>query len=164
MIKETLAGVPDYVRITILAQLKRLLKYTCFDNYNDKNEIIQELLLEYLEIIRSIEEPTEAYIVASIKNRGTALLRARTKECFGLFSSLEDIESTHQLASTKTGFEGLDYKIILRGIMEEMNSRENEVISLILEDLTIREICKKGKVSRDTIYKVIKKIEKKLKK
>lgn len=164
MIKDTLSGLPDYVRITILAQLKRLLTYKCFLKERDAEDITQDLVLEYLSIITSIPDPTERYVVASLQNKASKILKAKAKIGFGLFSSLEDIEVTYQLASETTGFEGIDYKIILHSIMEDFSDKEKSVVSMMLEDMTIDKISSQQHMSKSTIYAILKKIEKKLKK
>lgn len=41
-------GLPQYVRITILSQIRRLLSTPIF-SYEDREDLIQELLLFYLK-------------------------------------------------------------------------------------------------------------------
>jgi DNA-directed RNA polymerase specialized sigma24 family protein len=163
MIKHILSGVPECVRITILAQIKRLRSYSCFSK-DDTEDIMQELLVTYLNITAVMSNAPESYLVASLQNKATSLLKARARIGFGLFSSLEDIEAFEEYPSTKTGFEGLDYKIIMDSVLEHFDDRSRRVVRLMLEDVTIDEISRREKMSKSTIYKVLKEMEKRLKK
>lgn len=46
--KHIFDGLPEYVRITILSQIRRLLSTSLF-NYEDREDLIQDLLLFYLK-------------------------------------------------------------------------------------------------------------------
>ena len=46
-------GLPEYVRMTILSQIRRLLSTPLF-SYEDKEDLTQELLLFYLKRFRLV--------------------------------------------------------------------------------------------------------------
>lgn len=157
-------GIPEYVRKTVLSQVRRLLCYSCFDKANDADDIIQELLIEYLTIMKNIPDPDEPYIVMSIRHRASKILRAKAKRCFGLFSSLEEIEQEPIDEYAVQSFKASDYKLILDIITAGLSEKDNKIVYLLLSGLTIDEIVQFHHMSKTTIYKVIKKMQKKYKK
>ena len=42
-------GIPDYVRITIFSCVRKLSTFTNFNNHEDVQDLVQELLLFYIE-------------------------------------------------------------------------------------------------------------------
>lgn len=62
MIKELFTDIPEYVRITIYSQTRRLLNYSFFDSSVDREDILQSLLLLfYIEKFRNKDIPSEFY-------------------------------------------------------------------------------------------------------
>lgn len=59
--KHIFDGLPEYVRITILSQIRRLLSTSLF-NYEDREDLIQDLLLFYLKRFYSIPNLDEALV------------------------------------------------------------------------------------------------------
>ena len=81
-------GLPAYVRITILSQIRRLLSTSLF-NYEDSEDIAQELLLFYLKRFYTIPDVDEALVVHSLKQYTTNLLKKRCNRRDYLNSSLD---------------------------------------------------------------------------
>lgn len=69
-------GLPTYVRITTLSQIRRLLSTPLFSS-DDKEDLTQDLLLFYLKRFYEIPDPDEALVVHSIKQYATNLLTQR---------------------------------------------------------------------------------------
>ena len=69
-------GLPTYVRITILSQIRRLLSTPIF-SHEDREDLIQELLLFYLKRFYNAHDVDEALVVHSIKQYATNLLTQR---------------------------------------------------------------------------------------
>lgn len=71
--KHIFDGLPEYVRITILSQIRRLLSTSLF-NYEDREDLIQDLLLFYLKRFYSIPNLDEALVVHALKQYASNLL------------------------------------------------------------------------------------------
>lgn len=74
--KHIFDGLPEYVRITILSQIRRLLSTSLF-NYEDREDLIQDLLLFYLKRFYSIPNLDEALVVHALKQYASNLLAKR---------------------------------------------------------------------------------------
>lgn len=158
------ADIPQYVRTTIYSQIRRLLKYSCFNRQEDREDLIQELLLFYLELLREHPKLNEAYVVTSIKNCAANLLRTKVRKHFGLFSSLDDI-SAGELPISTMDIENMDVQIVLNTITKRWTDKERHLVHLYInENYSFNEICQLEHVSKATIFKVIEKLKKHLKK
>lgn len=70
-------GLPEYVRITILSQVRRLLSTPLF-GYEDREDLTQDLLLFYLKRFYVVPNPPdEALVVHGLKQYATNLLVKR---------------------------------------------------------------------------------------
>lgn len=87
--KHIFDGLPEYVRITILSQIRRLLSTSLF-NYEDREDLIQDLLLFYLKRFYSIPNLDEALVVHALKQYASNLLAKRYHRRDFLCSSLAD--------------------------------------------------------------------------
>jgi len=85
-------GIPDYVRITIFSCVRKLSTFANFNNHEDVQDLVQELLLFYIEHFYQREIPSDAYVVASLQNYAKKLLKTKMREPFGLFVYLDDEE------------------------------------------------------------------------
>ena len=83
-------GLPEYVRITILSQVRRLLSTPLF-GYEDREDLTQDLLLFYLKRFYVVPNPPdEALVVHGLKQYATNLLVKRYHRRDFLYSSLSD--------------------------------------------------------------------------
>ncbi len=85
-------GLPEYVRITILSQVRRLLSTPLF-GYEDREDLTQDLLLFYLKRFYSVPNPPdEALVVHALKKYATNLLVKRYHRRDFLYSSLSNYD------------------------------------------------------------------------
>ena len=82
-------GLPTYVRITILSQIRRLLSTSVF-NKEDCEDIAQDLLLFYLKRFYTIPDADEALVVHSLKQYAINLLKKQCNRKDYLNSSFEE--------------------------------------------------------------------------
>lgn len=75
-------GIPDYVRITIFSCVRKLSTFANFNNHEDVQDLVQELLLFYIEHFHQRELPSDAYVVASLQNYAKKLLKTKMREPF----------------------------------------------------------------------------------
>ena len=66
MNKEIFNGFPKYIRITICAQIKKLLS-TPYFGYDDREDIAQDMLCHYLYKFYEIPDVDEALVVHDLR-------------------------------------------------------------------------------------------------
>ena len=157
MLTNIFAGIPDYVRITILAQVKLLMKTNLFSE-NDKEDVIQDLLLFYIKQFYKKTVPDEAYVVTSIQNQAKILkklIRTKVRKRFGLFLSLDDLDI--QL-SAKDEFKSREVQIMFKQILDMLSEKEKPIILQLASGKSIEEVSRERHVAKITIYKLFEKI------
>lgn len=152
--------MPEYVRITIYSQIRRLLSTSCFIRENDLDDITQDLILYYLEKFYQRKIPSEAYVVTSLQNEAKKLLRTKVRQRFGLYCSLEDLEEQGKTLKIDGGFEHCEMNLIISNAAKHLSERENHIIKMIGDGHTIDDISKHYHISKNTIYKIFEKIKK----
>lgn len=160
MIKELFTDIPEYVRITIYSQTRRLLNYSFFDSSVDREDILQSLLMFYIEKFRNKDIPSESYVVTSIKNEATRLIKVKMREHLDLLISLDDIVETHEFIDNSANFHNKEFNVLISAISKQLDERERIVLKMILDGKTLDEISKNIHISKNTIYKIFNKIKK----
>lgn len=151
-------GLPQYVRITILSQIRRLLSIPIF-SYEDREDLIQELLLFYLKRFYYAHDVDEALVVHSIKQYATNLLTQRYHRHDFLYSSLADYDADEEFSFA----ENTETRLIVSEIMNSAEPKEKEIVKRILCGDSIDQISRDLHVSKKTIYGFFEKMRKKLK-
>ena len=151
-------GLPQYVRITILSQIRRLLSTPIF-SYEDREYLIQELLLFYLKRFYNAHDVDEALVVHSIKQYATNLLTQRYHRRDFLYSSLADYDADEEFSFA----ENTETRLIVSEIMNCAEPKEKEIVKHILCGDSIDQISRDLHVSKKTIYGFFEKMRKKLK-
>ena len=145
-------GLPTYVRITILSQIRRLLSTPIF-SHEDREDLIQELLLFYLKRFYNAHDVDEALVVHSIKQYATNHRRDF------LYSSLADYDADEEFSFA----ENTETRLIVSEIMNSAEPKEKEIVKHILCGDSIDQISRDLHVSKKTIYGFFEKMRKKLK-
>lgn len=151
-------GLPEYVRITILSQIRRLLSTPLF-SYEDREDILQDLLLFYLKRFYEVPDVDEALVVHAVKLHASDLLTKRYQRRDFLYSSLADYDADEEFSFA----ENTDAKLIIEDIARYAEPKEMEFVERILSGESIEQISKDLHVSKKTIYKFFEKVRKKLK-
>lgn len=92
MNKEVFNGFPQYIRITICAQIKKLLS-TPYFGYDDREDIAQDMLCHYLYKFYEIPDVDEALVVHDLRQYALHLLDKRKRTRAHLTSSLDSDQS-----------------------------------------------------------------------
>jgi len=156
-------GLPEFVQITIAREARRLLSHKLFSS-NEKEDIIQELILYYLEHFHRQQVPNEAYVVTSLRNQATKLIRTKARQRFGLFLSLDDMETDPREVADDNDVSREDIRILLDDLTKGLTPKEYILLNLVKEGYSLDEIASKYRVSKNTIYKIFEKIKKNYKK
>ncbi len=159
MINKLFIGIPNYVKFTIFSQVRYLLNSPNFNRNNDLEDIIQELLLFYLDKFYKKDVPSEAYIVKSIQNEAKRLMKTKVRERFGLSFSLEDLTECPDELMVTSHFESAEINLLLSAISKNLSYKENLVIKMILDGKTIDDIARTNHMAKATIYKIFEKIK-----
>lgn len=159
MNKKLFDGIPEYVRITIYAQTGRLLRNSNFIRTNDLDDIIQDLLLFYLENFHLRSIPSKAYVVTSLQNKAKRILKTKVRERFGLSFCLEDITECPEALGICDTFSYSETNLFIASISRHLSDKENQIIKMILDGKTLDDIAKNFHISKNSIYKLFDKIK-----
>lgn len=158
MYRDVFTGMPEYVKATICSQVKKLTNTGCFSSDNDREDIIQELLLFYIEHFYRKPVPSEAYVVTSLRNEAIKLIRTKVRKRFGLFLSLEDIDFGEGPATDGDEFRRCERNMLFCQMSAGLTEKEKTVVSLILDGKSLDEVASAVHVSKTTIYRLFEKI------
>lgn len=155
-------GLPEYVRMTILSQIRRLLSTPLFLP-DDKDDLVQDLLLFYLKRFYHIPNPDEALVVHSIRQYATNLLTQRYHRRDFLYSSLTDYDVDEEFSFLNSYAPDSDTYFLFTKILELAEGREKEVVKRLIQGDSLDQISREMHMHKKTIYKFFEKIRKKLK-
>lgn len=156
-------GPPEFVQFTIAREARRLLSHKLFSS-NEKEDIIQELILYYLEHFHQQQVPNESYVLTSLRNQATKLIRTKARQRFGLFLSLDDMETDPREVADDNDITRENIRILLDDLTKGLSPKEYTLLNLIKEGYSLDEIASKYCVSKNSIYKIFEKIKKNYKK
>ncbi len=154
-------GLPVYVRITILSQIRRLLSTPMF-NYEDREDLAQDLLLFYLKRFYSIPNLDEALVVHGLKQYATNLLVKRYHRRDFLYSSLADYADEEFSFTGNEKTDDLD-RIMLSELPCLLDGKEKLILELIYAGCSANEISTRLHVHKRVIRRLFEKLRKILK-
>lgn len=153
------SGLPMYVRQTILSQIRRLLSTPLFTK-DDREDLMQDLLLFYLKRFYSSPETEEALVVHAIRQYTTTLIIQRYRRRDFMNSSLSDYSDEEFFCAEDTSSQAFN-RALIKEIMDQIDSKKVKMaLRMVLRGSTFDEASKHLHVSKETIYKFFKKIKK----
>lgn len=155
-------GLPKYVQITILSQIRRLLSTSLF-LVDDKDDLTQDFLLFYLKRFYQVPDPDEALVVHSIRQYATNLLVQRYRRRDFLYSSLADFEANEDFSFLNTSDYDFETKVLLREISKMTDGKENKILQMISDGYSINQISANLHIHKRVIRRLFEKLRKKLK-
>ena len=155
-------GLPTYVRITILSQIRRLLSTPLFSS-DDKEDLTQDLLLFYLKRFYEIPDPDEALVVHSIKQYATNLLIQRYHRRDFLYSSLTDYEVDEEFSFFKASDYNFETSTLMVDIDRMTDTKEKKILQMIGDGYSINQIVAQMHIHKRVIRRLFEKLRKKLK-
>jgi len=155
-------GLPKYVQITILSQIRRLLSTSLF-LVDDKDDLTQDLLLFYLKRFYQVPDPDEALVVHSIRQYATNLLVQRYRRRDFLYSSLTDYEVNGEFSFLNTSDYDFETKVLLGEISKMTDGKENIILQMISDGYSINQISANLHIHKRVIRRLFEKLRKKLK-
>lgn len=149
-------GLPTYVRITILSQIRRLLSTSLF-NYEDSEDIAQELLLFYLKRFYTIPDVDEALVVHSLKQYTTNLLKKRCNRRDYLHSSLDYDTFDEEFFLATQDYDNIT-KTTLSMYAEQFDDREKQIFELLYEGYSANQISATLHIHKRVIRRFVEKL------
>jgi RNA polymerase sigma factor (sigma-70 family) len=142
-------------------------RYTSFDD----DDLYQEALLSLWEKYNrnKLSDKTDSYILQGclffLKNHIRKVYKKIDSRSTSLNTVINENEGTLEdvLASKciDTGSISFEYRLLLEDIYEKLSEKEKEIISLCLDDLTVREIGRRFGMSHVMVVKIKNKIKNK---
>ena len=149
-------GLPAYVRITILSQIRRLLSTSLF-NYEDSEDIAQELLLFYLKRFYTIPDVDEAMVVHSLKQYTTNLLKKRCNRRDYLNSSLDYDTFDEEFFLATQDYDNIT-KTTLSMYAEQFDDKEKQIFELLYEGYSANQISATLHIHKRVIRRFVEKL------
>lgn len=149
-------GLPAYVRITILSQIRRLLSTSLF-NYEDSEDIAQELLLFYLKRFYTIPDVDEALVVHSLKQYATNLLKKRCNRRDYLHSSLDYDTFDEEFFLATQDYDNIT-KTTLSMYAEQFDDKEKQIFELLYEGYSANQISATLHIHKRVIRRFVEKL------
>lgn len=149
-------GLPAYVRITILSQIRRLLSTSLF-NYEDSEDIAQELLLFYLKRFYTIPDVDEALVVHSLKQYTTNLLKKRCNRRDYLNSSLDYDTFDEEFFLATQDYDNIT-KTTLSMYAEQFDDKEKQIFELLYEGYSANQISATLHIHKRVIRRFVEKL------
>ena len=149
-------GLPTYVRITILSQIRRLLSTSLF-NYEDSEDIAQELLLFYLKRFYTIPDVDEALVVHSLKQYTINLLKKRCNRRDYLHSSLDYDTFDEEFFLAAQDYDNIT-KTTLSMYAEQFDDKEKQIFELLYEGYSANQISATLHIHKRVIRRFVEKL------
>lgn len=152
-------GLPEYVRMTILSQIRRLLSTPLF-SYEDKEDLTQELLLFYLKRFYEIPDVDEALVVHDLRQYALHLLDKRKRTRVHLTSSLDSDQSDGDFfcANLSTSTDNVRMLMAYEFLEKADTPKLKSAMRLIMEGESIDSVSRTLHISKETIYKFFKRM------
>ena len=154
------SGLPRYVRLTVYTQTRKLLSTPYFNN-EDREDIMQDMLLYYLEQFYKVPDVDEALVVHALQVRSYKLLRKRKRSKAHLTSSL-DYETFNEdffYDTSSSQADPLSHTTIQEIFAKADNTKLKQALYLIMFGYSVDQISRQLHISKETIYKFFKKMK-----
>lgn len=159
MNKEVFNGFPQYIRITICAQVKKLLS-TPYFSYDDREDIAQDLLCHYLQKFYDIPDVDEALVVHALRQYTLTLLDKRKRSRAHLTTPLDSDQSDGDFfcANLSTSTDNVRMLMAYEFLERADTPKLKKAMRLIMEGESIDSVSRVLHISKETIYKYFKKM------
>ena len=156
-------GLPPKVVTYIKVHLRHIYSTGLFDS-QEREDLIQDLVLFYLELVRQRSNMTDSYLFISIKTKAKEIIRTRLQHLQSGFFSNESLNSmTEQGIEIDSGYSLADLEELLtiKGFKRYLSEKEWLFIEYVLDGYTNEEAIAKAMVSKNVLANIKSKLEKK---
>lgn len=156
--KQNLTPVlPTHIQKFIKIQVARLIK-TPFFGYQDREDLEQELWLFYLQKLKTLQNPrvNEGFFFISIRNKALEILRAKRRQVHYAQQYInEELVTSFETNPIKN----TENREVVSKILKYLTSKEQDCLLMIMGGANIRETGRLLNVSKESIYKILKKLK-----
>ena len=164
MSKYLFDGLPPNVVTYIKVHLRRIYSTGLFDS-QEREDLIQNLVLFYLELIHKLNDVPDIKIFLALKTKADHIMRTRLRE---LQSGFLNIRSLNDMLEDD-GFEpessfclsDLEDAIDLNQLKSCLTEKQKQFVDLILNGVPIYEAIEELRISRDVMTRIKRRIERK---
>ena len=159
MNREIFNGFPKYIRITICAQIKKLLS-TPYFAYDDREDIAQDLLCHYLQKFYDVPDVDEALVVHALRQYALTLLDKKIRSRAHLTTPLDSDQSDGDFlcANLSTGGDNLRMLMAYEYLEKADSPKLKNALKLIMEGESVDSVSRVLHISKETIYKYFKRM------
>ncbi len=149
--------LPINIQKFIRIQVTHLVQ-TAYFSYQDSEDLEQELWLFYLQKLEIFQNPhmNEGFFFVSIRNKALEILRAKRRQMHYSQQYInEEFFSFFETESTKN----IDDKEVVSKMLKNLTLKEQDCLLMIMGGANIRETSRLLNVSKESIYKILKKLK-----
>ena len=165
MPKQNSGGLPPKIEMYIRIHVASLYK-TNFFQYQERDDLLQELALFYIERFYKKEDIPDELLFIALKRKAQQILRSRL---FSMKSGVFFNESLNRMSEEK-GFEltskfcleDLENEIDLRYLLKMLSEKEQEFIKRLFQGEKLNDVYQSLKMSKGTPKRIAEKIKKKI--
>lgn len=158
-------GLPPKVVTYIKIHLRYIYSTGLF-RYQEREDLIQDLVLFYLERFYRKEEVPDEYLFISIKTKAQQILRTRLRQMQSGFFATESLNGMSEKGlepSSDFSLSTFENEISIRELKSIVSEKEWQFVQLILDGYTNDEATAKAKVSKNVLENIREKIGRKQK-
>lgn len=158
-------GLPPKVVTYIKIHLRYIFSTGLF-SYQEREDLIQDLVLFYLERFYRKKEVPDDYLFVSIKTKAQQILRTRLRQLqSGFFAtmSLNDMSEKGLEPSSDFSLTTFENKMSIRELKSIISEKEWQFVQLILDGYTNDEATSKAHVSKNVLGNIREKVRRKTK-
>lgn len=165
MTQNSFNGLPPRVVTYIKIHLRYIFSTGLF-SYQEREDLIQDLVLFYLERFYRKKEVPDDYLFVSIKTKAQQILRTRLRQLqSGFFAtmSLNDMSEKGLEPSSDFSLTTFENKMSIRELKSIVSEKEWQFVQLILDGYTNDEATSKAHVSKNVLGNIREKVRRKTK-
>lgn len=159
-------GLPPKVATYIKIHLRYIFSTGLF-SHQEREDLIQELVLFYLEQFYRKKEVSDEYLFIAIKTKAQKILRARLRKTQSFFfatESLNDLSETGFEPASDFSLSDLENEISIRELRSFVSEKEWQFVKFILLGFTNDEATTLAHVSKNVLENIRRKIKRKAQK
>lgn len=161
MSKYLFDGLPQTVVTYIKVHLRHMYSTGLF-NPQEKEDLIQDLVLFYLERYRNQETIPDALLFTAFRTKANHLIRTRLREIQSGFYAIESLDSTseNEVVELSSGIslKDLENAITLKEVRKFLSDKQNQFIDLILSGMTAEKARSELHISHKVFSSIRKRI------
>jgi|GEM_PF-1733173 len=155
MSKYLLDGLPPKVVTYIKVHLRHIYSTGLF-SYQEREDLIQDLVLFYLERYYKKDDIPDALLFTAFRSKANHLMRTRLRDMQSGFFNTESLNSMFEdegfEPETSFSLADLDARLSVNELKKFISEKEQKFVDLVLQGNTVDEAISMAHVSKNIIY------------